>query len=392
MTVHAKEYKNDFMPFEGRVWLNSASEGPLPRVSLEALQEAARWKALPYNLTLAKFREVPAGLKKAAARLFQVSAEDMILGNSATYGIHLLAHGLPLEKGDEVLVMQNDFPVDILPWLFLEKKGVRVRQIKPEGFQLTADELEQNITPSTRVVCLSHVHTFSGHVLDVIKVGALCKEKGIIFVLNVSQSAGCLPVVLGEWPVDAMTTSGFKWLLGPYGTGLCWITPALRERMDCSQAFWANVLTPEEIESTGELALPETAGTSTYDVFGTANFFNFYPLTKSIEYLNGIGLYAIREHNDRLVQQIIDGIDTNRYDLISPRDKDKRSTLVYITHKDRTKNPAIHRRLAAEKIHGALWKGNIRFAPHVFNTNEDIARLLEALNRKESHGYPYSGR
>ena len=177
-------YSNDFGPFEGRVWLNTASEGPLPRVAVEALNEAVEWKVKPFYLTNRRFQETPLQLKSAIGKLLNVPPQDVILGNSATYGIHLLANGIPFKSGDEILLLQNDFPSDILPWLALKDKGVIVRQVPSKSFVLQPDELKAHITAATKLVCLPHVHTFSGHILDIEAMGEICRSKNIIFVVN----------------------------------------------------------------------------------------------------------------------------------------------------------------------------------------------------------------
>ena len=111
MSDHIKDFNLD----PAHIWLNTASEGPIPKVAVEALAQAIAWKSSPERLTIPKFQQVPLELKQSIARLINVSHEDVILGNSATYGVHLLANGLPLKAGDEIVLMQGDFPTDILP-------------------------------------------------------------------------------------------------------------------------------------------------------------------------------------------------------------------------------------------------------------------------------------
>ena len=110
-------YKDDFCPFENKVWLNAASEGPLPKISAEALGEAIVWKSLPYQLDDEKFVSVQVQLKESIGRLIGVNPRDVILANSASYGLHILANGIAWNVGDEIVLMENDFPTDILPWL-----------------------------------------------------------------------------------------------------------------------------------------------------------------------------------------------------------------------------------------------------------------------------------
>lgn len=374
-----KNYADDFGPFDGRIWLNTASEGPLPKVSVRALQEATEWKIKPFLLTRRKFQEVPQRLKSALARLVNTASQDIILGNSATYGIHLLANGLPFHPGDEILLMQNDFPSDILPWLGLRKKGVVARQVAPREHIFSPEEIAGLLTDKTRLLCLPHVHTFSGFRLDVEAIGRICRERKVIFVLNISQSAGYHPVDLSAWPVDAVTSAGFKWLCGPYGTGFCWVRPDLRQNLDYNHAFWVNCLSGPDLETTGELSLPDDHGASRYDVFGTANFFNFHPWTASIEYLQSIGIPTVQKHNDGLVELLLKGLRNQGWQVISPTDMARRTALVVFSHARPEKNAGIFNRLLEQGICGAFWKNNIRIAPHLFNTPDDIARLINEL-------------
>ena len=118
--------------------------------------------------------------------------------------------------GDDVLLMQNDFPTDILPWLALEDRGVSVRQIKPAAWILTPEEVEAALTPRTKIVCLSHVHTFSGHMIDAPGIAEICRRHGVIFVLNIVQSLGNRPWMWRRWepmPLWLSGTSGYADLM-----------------------------------------------------------------------------------------------------------------------------------------------------------------------------------
>ena len=97
-------------------------------------------------MTTERFAGVPRRLKQAIGRLIKAPAKDIILANSASYGLHLIANGFPWQAGDEVLVMRGDFPSDILPWLGLEPRGVTVRQLVPRG-RVLEPEVEAAIGP-----------------------------------------------------------------------------------------------------------------------------------------------------------------------------------------------------------------------------------------------------
>lgn len=377
--MSTKGYQKDFASFDGKIWLNAASEGPLPLAADKALQQAVTWKLKPYLLDMGKFVTTVTGLKRSIGRLLGVDEVDVILGNSASYGLHLLANGILWKKGDEILTMQNDFPTNILPWLALEKKGVIVRQIKPKDRVLEPEELRKFVSGRTRLLCLSHVHTFSGYVLDVEGFATICKEKGIVFVLNLSQSLGAMPVDVGKISVDAVVSAGYKWLCGPYGTGFCWIKPSLRKTLTLNQAYWAAMLSKEDLLEECSLKLKDVQTARRFDVFGTANFFNHVPLKTAIDYWLESGLENVKAYHDTLVDRFIAGLRGSDYELISPEKGKKRSSLIVLSHADRNRNTQIYEILLSRGIYTALWKGNIRIAPHVYNTAQEIDQTVKAL-------------
>lgn len=373
-------YSNDFESFDGKIWLNAASEGPLPKVSNQALQEAIIWKSKPYLLDIPKFVDVPLALKSSIARLIHVDSKEVVLGNSATYGIEILANGIPLNPGDEVLLMRNDFPSDILPWLGLTKKGVIVKQLAAKHLVLSPDELSQQISSRTKVVCLPHVHTFTGLNLQAEKMAALCRANNIIFILNITQSAGTREIDLSQMDVDAAVCAGYKWLLGPYGTGFCWIKTELRERLELYRAYWPAALSETELHSSGDIQYHEIKTARKYDIYGTANFFNFVPFRSSIDYLLQIGLDRVAEHNGQLIDILLDRLDGAEFELISEKDKKQRSNLLVLSHKNKNNNAKIHQYLKDRGIYTAFWKNNIRLTPHIYNTADEMTATAEALN------------
>jgi selenocysteine lyase/cysteine desulfurase len=376
-----EEYAEDFGPFEGAIWLNSAHQGALPRAAAAEAEEAVAWKRAPWNLTTERFSSVPQRLKQALGRLIDAPAEEIILGNSASYGLHLLANGMRWQAGDEVLLTQGDFPSDILPWLALERRGVKVRLIRPKGAALDPKELLGEITASTKLLCITLAHSFSGYAVEADALGEICRAHGVAFVLNVSQALGARRFSVLSVPVDAVTSVGFKWLCGPYGTGFCWIRPELRESLEYNQAYWLSMQTADDLaREPGTPGLRSDLGARRYDVFGTANFFNFKPWAASVEYLLSQGLENIEAYDQRLVTRLIEGLDPDRYDLRSPRSGPSRSTLVFISHKRPERNSAIYEELRNRKIFIAQRAGKLRLSPHLYNTLQEIDEALSVLN------------
>ena len=371
----------DFGPFGGRAWLNCAHQGPLPRVAVQAAHEALAWKTAPWRLTDDVFSSIPQRLRAVLGRLVCVPAEDIILGNSTSYGLHLLANGLPWQRGDEVLLVRGDYSADILPWLALERRGVRIRFIERHGVALGPNEVEAALTPATRLFCTTWVDSFTGHAVDLEACGSLCRSRGTLFVVNASQALGARPLDLGTAPIDALTCCGFKWLCGPYGTGFCWIRPDVRATLDYNQAYWLAMQGERDLDSMRNYIVRSDSelGARKYDVFCPADFLNSMPWTAAVTYLLELGLDRIATHNEALVARLLAGLDDRRFAVVSPPDGPSQSTLVVVTHRDPERTRGIDAALQRGGVDVALREGALRISPHLYNTNADIDRALDIL-------------
>ena len=369
-----------FSDFGGRTWLNCSHQGALPLSAAAAAREAIDWKLSPIEMTTERFVGVPRRLRELLARLIGADADDIVLANGASYGLHLLANGLPLGKGDEVLLMEGDFPSNILPWLGLRRRGVEVRLAVPADKLLRADEVEALLSrsPKTRVLCLSWVHSFSGRVADLAAIGEICKQSDTIFIANTTQGLGARVLDVSSIPVDAIVNAGWKYLCGPYATGFAWMRPEIRESLTTNQSYWLSTFTSDDLGAPRlDLDKRPEATARRFDLFATANFFNTVPWTASIELLLDKGLERIASYDRELVKRFLDGLDRDRYRLSSSEEDP--STLVFVAHREPSRNPAIHRALAEAGVDVALRAGELRISPHLYNTQQEIDRALEVL-------------
>ena len=371
---------DQFGPFDG-TWINTAHQGALPRAAVAAAHQAVSWKVSPNRLREDSFDAVIGRLKQALGRLLNAPAEDIILGNSASYGLHLFANGIPWREGDEVLLVNGDFPATIFAWLPLARRGIKVRFIEPAGQVVGADDIAAALTPRTRLFCTNWVNSFSGRAADIDAIGALCRQHGVLFALNVAQAVGARSLDLGAASLDAVTGCGHKWLCGPYATGYCWLRPELRESLEYDQAYWSAHQSGARLSELRDYTLRDDLGAAQYDVFGTANYNNFMPWTAALETLLEIGAETIAEHDQALVSRIVAGLDESKYEVLSPLEEGpERSTLVIVSHRDPARNREIRERLAADGIFLAVREGNLRLSPHLYNGADDIDRALAALN------------
>lgn len=373
-----QDLPREFDSLRARAWLNTAHQGALPGRAAAAAREAIAWKLSPWEMTTERFSGVPEALRSRLARLLAVPTEEIVLANSSSQGLHLLANGFPWRAGDQVLLVRGDFPSTILPWLGLRARGVEVRFVEPRGAAVTADEVEAHLGPRTRLFCTTWVHSFTGHVIDERGIGERCRARGVRFVLNASQGIGSRPLAPAGLPVDAVTSVGFKWLCGPYGTGFCWLRDDLLAGLEYNQAYWLAFQTAVGLETPGEPDLSRDVGARRYDLFGTANFFNFAAWTASLDLVLELGPEAIAARDQRLVDRFVAELPEDRVELLSPRAGHERSPLVFVSHRTRA-NRDVLERLHAAGVEAALRRGQLRFSPHFYNTTREIDRALEVL-------------
>jgi selenocysteine lyase/cysteine desulfurase len=368
----------EFGPFEGRVWLNTAHQGPLPHRAMVAAGHAAALKAVPQRISDGDFTEIPERLRHLLATLVGGAPEQILLGNSTSYGLHLVANGLAWRDGDEVLVIEGDYPATVLPWQRLASQGVAVRPLRPETGLLSASELAAAIGPRTRVLAITWVDSFTGRALDLHALGNVCRQAGVLLVVNASQALGARPINVTVTPVDAVACCGYKWLCGPYGTGFAWLHPDLLDRLRPQQAYWLAMQAGRGLDQMRDTDVRDDLGIRAFDVFCPASFATTLPWIASLELLLDTGIEQIAAWDQHLADRLLRGIDASQYQVVSPASGPARSTLVVLSRTDGTAAQR-HRQLAEAGVDTAFREGNLRLSVHLFNTSADVDQALAAL-------------
>jgi cysteine desulfurase/selenocysteine lyase len=374
-----REAAAQFGPFGGRAWLNTAHQGPLPRAAVAATQHAAHLKAAPHLIRDDDFRDVPERLRGLLAELVGGSPEQIVLGNSTSYGLHLIANGLDWQDGDEVLTIDGDYPATVLPWRRLEPLGVQVRAVRPVTGLLAPGQLAAEIRPRTRLVAVTWVDSFTGRTLNLDGLAQVCRQAGALLIVNASQALGARPIDIAVTPVDAVVCCGYKWLCGPYGTGFAWLHRDLLDRLRPQQAYWLAMQAGRGLEEMRGTTVRDDLGVRAFDVFCPAAFASTLPWIAALQLFLDVGVGAVADHDQQLVERLLSGLDTRQYELISPRSGPARSTLVVLARRDGSTEDR-HRQLAEAGVDAAYREGNLRLSVHLFNTPAEVDRALDLLH------------
>jgi cysteine desulfurase/selenocysteine lyase len=357
--------------------MNVAHQGPLPRMAAAAVLRAVAEKGAPHRISDEAFTERPQALRQTLARVIGADADDIILGNSASYGLDLLAHAITWRRGDEVLLVDGEYPATVFPWRSAERQGVTVRLMRAEQGAVPApEEVARQFTEHTRVFCTSWVNSFTGYTADVRGIARECGAAGVMFVLNATQGLGARSLDVATLGLDALTCCGYKWLLGPYGTGFCWIRPDVRVTLQPPHVYWF-----PNVWGSGRLQRYDVRadlGARAYDVFGTADFLNVAAWSAAVEYLIGLGLDEVSTYDAALVDRLLAQLDHDLYELVSPSDL-RRSTLVVLRPRRGHDAARVRQALSESGIDVAVREGALRLSPHVHNCTDDIDQVAEAL-------------
>lgn len=355
-----------------RAYLDGANQGPMPRAALEAVRTALEWKRDPSGLDDRLYFDLPERVRVSAAKLLRCRPDDVALATGASHGIGLVASGLDWRAGDRVLIPAGEFPANALPWLALRPRGVRVEVVDPE-------RLLESISADVRVVAVGHVNFSSGRRLDLRAIGERCADCGVLWVADVSQSLGALPVDVTEWGADVVACAGYKWLLSPYGTGLTYVRPDRVDELPVPALNWSTIRGAEDFNRLVDLEPEFRPGARRFDVPETAAFLNVSAMAESLELLVEVGPERAFRHSASLLDRLIDGLPA-RFDVESDLAADRRSSILRLTAADDEPTDRIHAALRAAGVSLSLREGGLRVAPGIWCESRDIDRTLEVLH------------
>lgn len=370
---------HEFFDFGDTTFLNCATQGPIPRAAAAAVEDALELKKNPSRIRDSDYFELPDAYRREAAAILGCSAEDIALTDSATHGIMLLVGGLDWQEGDEVVVAAGEFPANRFPWLSLEAKGVKVREVAIPPGERGPAALEAALTDRTRVFATSWVSYSTGLRLDLGALGNLCRDREVLFAVDGSQGVGGLELDLGETRCDLLACAGYKWLLGPYGSGLAYVSPELGERLALGNVNWFAVRGARDFNRLSHCRLEMAPGARRFDVNETASFFNVPAATASLRLLRKVTVAAAEEHTRQLLDRVVAGLPPS-FRVTSEQRPAHRSHLLYVAAATEEKTARAYRRLVEEKVIVAQREGSIRVSPFLYNTTGDIDRLLNVLN------------
>jgi kynureninase len=355
------------------IYLLSHSVGRLPCTTRAAVEQSffKPWHKgadEPWEEWLASIEE----FRRALADLFNTDMNLLCPQTNLSSALASIMNSLPPVKGRQtILLSEDDFPSMGFVLQQAQASGYTLKYLPAGGdvsdVQFWIDQLEEGVGTAF----ITHVQSNSGRRAPIEALLPELRQRGIISIVDVAQSAGVIPIDLERWQADFVIGSCVKWLCGGPGAGYLWANPDVLERCKPKDIGWFSHENPFEFDIHNfryhSSALKFWGGTPSVLPYVTAS--------AGIRQLDGIGVEFVQRHNARLRKQIVDKIDGGA--LLSPQE-DAASGATLVLNFGERQGQVVHAMLAAG-IAFDVRPAGMRLSPHIYNTEEEIERLLACL-------------
>jgi selenocysteine lyase/cysteine desulfurase len=321
------------------------------------------------------FKDVADETKEMIGEMINCSADRIAFLDNTTNGIIWLAQGIDWKAGDRIILNDVEFPANVYPFLQLKEKGVEIDFIKSKNGIVTAEEVINAIKPETKLISISFVQFLSGYKVDLEKIGKVCKELEIFFSVDAIQGLGAVRLDVKKFNIDFLASGTQKWLLGLQGLAFIYVRKELQDKMNSAPIGWLAVRDAWDLLSFN-LTTKETA-----ERFqpGTLNNLGIYAFNSSMKLFKEFGF-------DEIEKQIL---SNSGYFINKLAEIGYKSPLFSLSEKHLSgivsfKNENAQRifdHLSQKKIICSLREGYIRFAPHFYNTKQEINTVIDEMKK-----------
>jgi selenocysteine lyase/cysteine desulfurase len=360
---------------EQYVYMNHAAVAPLStrvRDGMAALvEDVTRNGSVHYEEWCQTYERT----RESAARLVNARAHEIAFMRNTSDALSAVANGIDWREGDNVVTCNVEFPANVYPWMRLcEERGIAMKFAEERGGRVDTDELLSKVDDRTRVVTLSWVQFSSGFRSDLARIGKFCRERNILFVVDAIQGLGGLKLDVDRHYVDAFAADAHKYLLGPEGIALLYVSDRVIDRIKPTVVGWTSV---NNYEQYLDYRLDYREGAGRFEC-GTLNTAGVYGLGAGIELFLEVGPETIESYLLELSNYLAERLTSKGYEVVSPRGAGETSAIVTCKHERHTPRD-LYQLLRANDILTAPRVNRLRISPHFYNTREEVDALVDAL-------------
>ena len=372
--VDMEKIREQFPVTKNKVFLNHAAQSPLPRPVADAIGK--------YTDECSNFGTTSTDAnddgKPCFARLIGAKPAEIALVENTSMGLNIVANMLRYPPGSNIVTTDLEYPAVVYPWL-RKGLGVKVHYVKNVDGKVLLDDMEKAVDDKTVAVAISHVEYSNGFRHNLRVLSEIVHEHGAYLIVDAIQSVGTMPMDVKRDEVDFLMAACYKWLLSPPGAAYLYVKDELIEKFEPPFVGWASV--NQEVFDTVDpwdvrnLSLSKTA--SRFQI-GTASIISLVGATEAMKMLLDFGTENIKRRIARLTDHLIDSIQDLGLKLQTPQEKPCRSGIVNFKI-DQPKKLA--QKLSKKGIVISARSNGIRVAPHYYNTEEEVDKLMEEVKK-----------
>jgi selenocysteine lyase/cysteine desulfurase len=359
-------------------YLNTASLAPQLHVVRTAGQAALERRGRPWEISATDWFTDVERLRSLFAQLVGASPEAIALVPATSYGFAVAARNLSLDASRRVLVLGEEYPSGIYTWRAAARRsGAEVLTVSRESGQTWADAVIAALDERVAIVSVPNVHWTDGAFVDLGPISDRVRELGARLVIDASQSAGAMPLDVGELRPDFLVTVGYKWLLGPFGVGYLYVAEEHRAGEPLEQN-WIVRAGSEDFAGLVDYRDEYQPGARRFDV-GERTKFELTPM--AIAALEQIAEWEVPRIAATLALRTSEIARRAAGLGLDPVPDEHRGPHMLGLRLPESARDGVLSALKARNCFAALRGSSLRVAPHLHTTDEDVERLLEGLAR-----------
>lgn len=313
--------------------------------------------------------------RASAARLTGARTHEIAFMRNTSDALSAVANGIDWREGDNIVTCNVEFPSNVYPWMRLgAERGIKLKMASERDGRIDAEELLSLVDERTRAVTISWVQFASGFRSDLARIGKSCRERDVLFLVDAIQGLGGLHLDVERDYVDAFAADAHKYLLGPEGIALLYISDRVIDRIKPTVVGWTSV---KNYERHLDYDLTYREGAGRFEC-GTLNTVGVYGLEAAINLFLEYGPAEIEKYLLDLSDYLAERLQAKGYRIVSSRRAGENSPIITCTHEKHSPG-GLYRLLRSNDIITAPRAGRLRISPHFYNTREEIDKLIEAL-------------
>lgn len=366
----------EFPVLDHTVYLDTASTGPFNRRTHAAAVRGFDQR-LERGLSIPAYKEWVSAIDEARGEIggvFNARPEEVAYTKNASEGMNIAAHCLPLKAGDNVVIPDLSFISNSYAFMNLKGRGVEVRWARNEGGAVPFDEIVRQVDARTRAISVCHVEFASGFTHDLNRIGAFCRDRGIFFHVDCTQSIMALRIDVRAAGIDMMSSAVYKWPCCPLGVGFFFCSERILDTLGPESVGWFGMADRWDMpQPPSGIPVSRTAGRFES---GSPNFAGIFAMTEAARIYRELGPEFIEERILKLNAYLADRLLCKGVEVVGPFEEGSRSGILYARLPGDIETA---RKLDENRVQIGIGYEKARISTHYFNTEEDIDRLVETL-------------